>query len=573
MKNVLNPSYSAKMNDYPEEFTLVVHVPELPSATGVYKDSVYFLETDKCFYQCIEINGSWKWRKVTYGPTRQFVLPVSYIVAGEYGYTFDDELHALRQIIIEMERYDNYFVELHSNNQWIDPTYEPTEDETPGNKTYYTLNQNGGYTKCVGLIEFDNGVDYYEDTSAATLNQVITLANEVIGWVNYNCGYSLDLISDGITITVTQGGATCEELATGLNLLIGALNPHAGFSILAKEVETLKGKIAERGEPTFTAIDFISLRDNLFPKTSDTELVLGKAYYEYTATYIGGVYTQLLRRSTYDTEESAQYAVLENLREYDGTPIYINTDGNYVKLEGTSLSGIVSTVKYYTRDDDVRSVTVEDFNTLYDKVSNLKASYEQFVADKNFLDNNQNATISVLTQFKDSVNSEIESLKTKSDTIIKTYIGWNKYTSSSKISVIERLASIEEQMTPGSEGNFVSRLSYLENSISGESGVLRRLAAVEESLNTVSQSVANANAKATNANSSIATLSENNAHAHSVFTKAINNLNSSVRGMLTEISSINLSEDASLENVVAAVRSIISASQNILNGNSSQEGD
>lgn len=518
MKNVLNPSYSAKMNDSPEEFTLVVHVPELPSATGVYKDSVYFLETDKCFYQCVELNDVWIWRKVTFGPNRQFVLPVNYLVVGEYGYTFDDEIHALRQIILEMKKYDDYFTDLHSSNQWIDPVYVLTTDEQPSGKTYYVLNQNGWYTKCTDLSEFKQGVDYYEDASTASLNQVITLTNKVIEWVNYTCKTNLDYVSDGISLVATPGGATCEELATSLNLLIGVLNPHANFSI---EINRIDLKLKE--------IQAIIGRDYSMVKTADSVPDPSKTYYT------------LNQNNCFD-------------------PV-------------GEISEFENGVDYYEVQGGIEIATPEDFTALKIAFDSLKASYEQFIADKNFLDNTQNAKINALFQSKDSNSSDIEELKTKSDTIIKTYIGWDKYASPTKISVIERLAAIEEQMTPGSEGNFVSRLNSLESSISGESGVLRRLAAVEESLNTVSQSVANANTKATNANNSIATLSENNSNAHSVFTEAINNLNSSVRGMLTVISSINLSEDSSLENVVAAVRAIIAASQNILNGNSSQEGD
>ena len=106
MSQIIDPSYNARMNNEKEKFGIVFHVPELPSPSSAYANTVAFLSTDGCFYECHIDGDNYVWEKQTFGPKRQFIISVTWIVPGADGYSFNDEVNTIRQIVTEMKRYD-----------------------------------------------------------------------------------------------------------------------------------------------------------------------------------------------------------------------------------------------------------------------------------------------------------------------------------------------------------------------------------------------------------------------------------------------------------------------------------
>ncbi len=210
----LNPSYNELKNTNPGAFTQVVHVPELPKASGSYSTTVFYLQNDACFYRCRVIDGEWTWERVTYGTFRLYVLGVTWIPAP---YTFNDEVNTIKAIISEMRRYGDSF--------------EPMEED---------------------------------ETTGVTLVTAIRKANEIIKYVNRVCHSNVPFADEG-TLSLTPGegtgGETCESFATILNLLIGVLNPHAGFRKEIEDIRSLIGATPSPGESTeVTLVEFNLLK-------------------------------------------------------------------------------------------------------------------------------------------------------------------------------------------------------------------------------------------------------------------------------------------------------------------------
>lgn len=183
-----NPSYNEVMNASKSEFTFVVRVPILPPASAMYSTKVVLNKVDRCFYNCIERDSKWAWEKITFGPTKTYVLPVTWIPTP---YVFDDEVNTIKELIKELRKRN------------VDITELVPADASIG----------------------------------VTLNEACAKTNEIIRYVNWACAENLDLVPDGLTLdTITYPDATCEELAYYLNAVIGVLNPHAGSRIEHKKL-------------------------------------------------------------------------------------------------------------------------------------------------------------------------------------------------------------------------------------------------------------------------------------------------------------------------------------------------
>lgn len=206
MAKHLNPSYGKKMNDDRTSFTLVAHVPELPAASYVYENKVVYNKKDACFYRCRLLDGaaSYIWEPVTFGIKRQFVLPVAWIVTRDGRYNFDDEVAALRNIVTEMSKYVTHFQEMYDSDDpnfiWINPAHD----------------------------------------KKATEKQYIVAANEVIWWVNEYCQ------NEATQLDTIPAESEAEVIAVYINKLIGALNPHAGFSIEMDKIYRLKTEVFQK---------------------------------------------------------------------------------------------------------------------------------------------------------------------------------------------------------------------------------------------------------------------------------------------------------------------------------------
>lgn len=214
-----NPSYNEVMNASKSEFTFVVRVPILPPASAMYSTKVVLNKIDRCFYNCIEHDGKWVWEKITFGPTKTYVLPVTWIPTP---YVFDDEVNTIKELIKELRKRNVDIAE---------------------------------------LVPADASI-------GVTLNEACAKVNEIITYVNWACAENLDLVPDGLTLdTVTYPNATCEELAYYLNNVIGVLNPHAGSRI---EHKKLWDAIEELRAHT-SGVTYV--------ETEDVTPIEGKVYY------------------------------------------------------------------------------------------------------------------------------------------------------------------------------------------------------------------------------------------------------------------------------------------------------
>ena len=214
-----NPSYNEVMNASRREFTFVVRVPILPPASAMYSTKVVLNKIDRCFYNCIEHDGKWVWEKITFGPTKTYVLPVTWIPTP---YVFDDEVNTIKELIKELRKRN------------VDISDLVPADESIG----------------------------------VTLNEACAKVNEIIKYVNWACAENLDLVPDGLTLdTITYPDATCEELAYYLNNVIGVLNPHAGSRI---EHKKLWDAIEELRTQT-SGVTYV--------ETEDVTPIEGKVYY------------------------------------------------------------------------------------------------------------------------------------------------------------------------------------------------------------------------------------------------------------------------------------------------------
>lgn len=214
-----NPSYNEVMNASKSEFTFVVRVPMLPPASAMYSTKVVLNKIDRCFYSCIEHDGKWIWEKITFGPTKTYILPVTWIPTP---YVFDDEVNTIKELVKELRKRNVDIAE---------------------------------------LIPADASI-------GVTLNEACAKTNEIITYVNWACAENLDLVPDGLTLdTTTYPDATCEELAYYLNAVIGALNPHAGSRIEHKKLwDAIEELRAQQSGVTYV-------------ETEDATPVEGKVYY------------------------------------------------------------------------------------------------------------------------------------------------------------------------------------------------------------------------------------------------------------------------------------------------------
>ena len=214
-----NPSYNEVMNASKSEFTFVVRVPMLPPASAMYSTKVVLNKVDRCFYNCIEHDGRWIWERITFGPTKTYVLPVTWIPTP---YVFDDEVNTLKELVKELRKRNVDIAE---------------------------------------LVPADPSI-------GVTLNEACAKTNEVIKYVNWACAEDLELVPDGLTLDeTTYPDATCEELAYYLNKVIGVLNPHAGSRV---EHKKLWDAIEELREQT---------SGQTYVETEDATPVEGKVYY------------------------------------------------------------------------------------------------------------------------------------------------------------------------------------------------------------------------------------------------------------------------------------------------------
>lgn len=446
MSQIIDPSYNARMNNEKEKFGIVFHVPELPSPSSAYDNTVAFLSTDGCFYECHLDGDNYVWEKQTFGPKRQFIISVTWIVPGADGYSFNDEVNTIKQIVTEMKKYDSYFVDL--------------ENEFP------TL-------------------------SSGTMNliEACSITDKLIDYVNKYCDADLthveiDTDSPSSSEYVDPPAATCEMLATYLNEVIGVLNPHAGFSVLVKEVEALRQAISGIS-PTYTAIDFLELRDTIFPLAGDDEVVLNKNYYVYSTTFYGSQIVHMLHPRTYATTEEASSVNPLTLRVYNGTPLYIKNEstGEYSVADGGSMNPVISLIQYYTKSEDVSVVTPADFNL-------LRNTFNQFTSDQNVANGKFKTAISALSASVARINTSIgdNGLKGDIDKIIGTYLGINasEWTSETK-SLVARInalnTSITDATTDGSIAKSVKSISEIVSGQDGRSGLAATVAALHQAVN------------------------------------------------------------------------------------------
>ena len=446
MSQIIDPSYNARMNNEKEKFGIVFHVPELPSPSSAYANTVAFLSTDGCFYECHIDGDNYVWEKQTFGPKRQFIISVTWIVPGADGYSFNDEVNTIKQIVTEMKKYDSYFVDL--------------ENEFP------TL-------------------------SSGTMNliEACSITDKLIDYVNKYCdaGFThveIDTDSPSSSEYVDPPAATCEMLATYINEVVGVLNPHAGFSVLTKEVEALRQAISGIS-PTYTAIDFLELRDTIFPLAGDDEVVLNKKYYVYNSTFQGSQLVHMLNPRTYATAEEASSVNPLTLRVYNGTPLYIKnaSTGEYTIADGSSMNPVISLIQYYTKSEDVSVVTPADFNL-------LRNTFNQFTSDQNVANGKFKTAISALSTAVARINTSIGAtgLKGDIDKIIGTYLGINtsEWTSETK-SLVTRINALNSSITDASlDGSIAKSVKSISDIVSGQdgrSGLVATVAALHQAVN------------------------------------------------------------------------------------------
>ena len=431
MSQIIDPSYNARMNTEKEKFGVVFHAPELPAPSSVYANYVCFLSTDGCFYECHLDGEAYVWEKQTFGPKRQFIISVTWLVQGSDGYSFYDEVDTIKQIVTEMKKYDSYFESLAAE--------------------YPTL-----------------------ETSTMNLLEACSITDKLIDYVNKNCYANLSNIAidtDGMSTSdyVNPPSATCEQLATYLNEVIGILNPHAGFSVLTKEVEALRQIISGQTEE-YTEVPRETLESWFIP-TTDTTFVENK--------YFRVIAFGLIPRpgsNNSGSSSSREFDLITSQSEMD------ENEGNVYEYTGPSelfrvyvdepelvdfADGIMPSEQYYTKNTGVSVVTPADFNL-------LRNTFNQFSSNQQVANQRFSSSISDLKSAVSEISNTLgaSGLGGTIDKIINTYLGINQsqWTTDTK-SIVARITEIANSLTDATiEGSVAKSIKTLSTIVSGANG-------------------------------------------------------------------------------------------------------
>lgn len=431
MSQIIDPSYNARMNTEKEKFGVVFHAPELPAPSSVYANYVCFLSTDGCFYECHLDGETYVWEKQTFGPKRQFIISVTWLVQGSDGYSFNDEVNTIKQIVTEMKKYDSYF--------------EALEAEYP------TL-----------------------ETSTMNLLEACSITDRLIDYVNKHCYANLSNIAidtDGMSTSdyVNPPAATCEQLATYLNEVIGILNPHAGFSVLTKEVEALRQIIS--GSDGYIEVPYETVYSWFRAVGSEDTYSDGKYYLKTTmADGVTPEYTLISTENDFNTliESSAE------VYKYTGPDdLWVSSGSEKEKFN------FVTNNFYFTPDDpysielsyyikgEISAVTPVDFNL-------LRNAFNQFSSDQTVANQKFSKSISDLKSSVSEISNALgaSGLRGTIDKIINTYLGINQaqWTAETK-SIVARITEISNSLTDATiEGSVAKSIKTLSTIVSGENG-------------------------------------------------------------------------------------------------------
>ena len=448
MSQIIDPSYNARMNTEKEKFGVVFHAPELPDPSSVYANYVCFLSTDGCFYECHLDGETYVWEKQTFGPKRQFIISVTWLVQGSDGYSFNDEVDTIKRIVTEMKKYDSYF--------------ESLEAEYP------TL-----------------------ETSTMNLIEACSITDKLIDYVNKNCDANLsniDIDTDGMSTSdyVNPPSATCEQLATYLNEVIGILNPHAGFSVLTKEVEALREIISGRTEE-YTELTKTQVREFLERHANYASHGVQNPPLEYKD---GIYYSAMPDEAGFEvitSEEDLRWneEVLEWTFIYRGPEnLYISQDGEDIrKFEFGTDNFTFWNQHFYLKVENVSVVTPADFNLLRNTFNQF--SSDQKVANDKFR-TSINALNTALTEVKNAIGAT--GLKGDIDKIIGTYLGitpsdWTRETKSFAARIEELTKSITDTTVEGSIAKSVKAISDILSGPNGNNGLVSTVVALNQAIN------------------------------------------------------------------------------------------
>lgn len=447
MSQIIDPSYNARMNTEKEKFGVVFHAPELPDPSSVYANYVCFLSTDGCFYECHLDGETYVWEKQTFGPKRQFIISVTWLVQGSDGYSFNDEVDTIKQIITEMKKYDSYF--------------ESLEAEYP------TL-----------------------ETSTMNLLEACSITDKLIDYVNKYCDANLSNIAidtDGMSTSdyVNPPAATCEQLATYLNEVIGVLNPHAGFSVLTKEVEALRQIIS--GSDGYIKVPYETVYSWFRAAGNEDTYSDGKYYLKTTmADGVTPEYTLISTENDFNTliESSAEvykYTGPDDLWVSSGSEKEkFNFDTNNFYFTPDDPYSIE--LSYYIKGE-ISVVTPVDFNL-------LRNAFNQFSSDQQVANNKFRSSINTLntalTEVKNAVGAT--GLRGDIDKIIGTYLGinpsdWTRETKSFSTRIDELTKSITDATAEGSIAKSVKAISDIISGPNGNNGLVSTVAALNNAIN------------------------------------------------------------------------------------------
>lgn len=448
MSQIIDPSYNARMNTEKEKFGVVFHAPELPDPSSVYANYVCFLSTDGCFYECHLDGETYVWEKQTFGPKRQFIISVTWLVQGADGYSFNDEVATIKQIVTEMKKYDSYF--------------ESLEAEYP------TL-----------------------ETNTMNLLEACSITDKLIDYVNKHCDANLSNIAidtDGMSTSdyVNPPSATCEQLATYLNEVIGILNPHAGFSVLTKEVEALREIISGRTEE-YTELTKTQVREFLERHANYASPGVQNPPLEYK----DGIYYAAMPDEagfeviTSEEDLRINESILPWTFIYRGPKnLYVSQDGGDIRnFEFGTDNFLFYNQNFYLKVENVSVVTPADFNL-------LRNTFNQFSSDQQVANNKFRSSINALntslTEVKNAVGAT--GLKGDIDKIIGTYLGinpsgWTRETKSFATRIDELTKSITDTTAEGSIAKSVKAISDIMSGPNGNNGLVSAVVALNQAIN------------------------------------------------------------------------------------------
>ena len=431
MSQIIDPSYNARMNTEKEKFGVVFHAPELPAPSSVYANYVCFLSTDGCFYECHLDGEAYVWEKQTFGPKRQFIISVTWLVQGSDGYSFNDEVDTIKQIVTEMKKYDSYF--------------ESLEAEYP------TL-----------------------ETSTMNLLEACSITDKLIDYVNKNCYANLSNIvidTDGMSTSdyVNPPSATCEQLATYLNEVIGILNPHAGFSVLTKEVEALRQIISGQTE------EYTDLTEDQVREFLERHENYSSGVQNPPREYKDGIYYSAWPDEAGFSVITSEEDLRTNESVHRWTFIYRGPENLYVSQDGGDIRNFefgtdnfsFYNQNFYLKVENVSVVTPADFNL-------LRNTFNQFSSNQQVANQRFSSSISNLKSAVSELSNTLgaSGLGGTIDKIINTYLGINQsqWTTDTK-SIVARITEIANSLTDATiEGSVAKSIKTLSTIVSGANG-------------------------------------------------------------------------------------------------------